>query len=245
MTPTEIAETAEQLELAARIKRENLEWEYQCKDWYDGAGDITEALIKGYKIRIKPTPEVKTLGQVAFEAFRMVGTEKWSSSLFKGEWERTVKAVVAEHEKRKAANQTSTIDYHTEEKTYRDLTPGVDVWQEGDEWGSKKVEDFDKIPANMIGEVFGGYCKGRRPITSEPELVNLEPEDVPPGSCLRAKGQSVWFIIFSVSDEGIAILGRTGHIPVTWQNAFAGWEILLPNTTEWLPCSKPKGGKLG
>jgi hypothetical protein len=52
------AELAEQLEIAARILREDLPWDYfRAPDWIGAVGSPCRIIDQGYPIRIKPVPD--------------------------------------------------------------------------------------------------------------------------------------------------------------------------------------------
>ena len=188
-----LTETAEQLELRLKIFRENLDWEWKPEDevhWREKYECSPLKLHHTNQIRIKTRPEApKTLGQVAYESWHHGTDFKWPHDALQERWELAAQAVIAEHEKRKAAEVAKAPQTAPESpQTYRDLVPGVDVWQEGDE-GTDNGKDWFTVEVtnkSLIGQVFQGRGKGRRPITPEPA-----------------------------------------------------------SQPEWLPCSKPKGGKLG
>ncbi len=71
-------------------------------------------------------------------------------------------------------------------------------------------------------------------IKPEPVMVPLELEDVPPGSALRAIGNSEWFLV-SRASKFVAYFGSLwmGYIELQ-----GFWEIKRPGE-DWMPCHKP------
>ena len=71
-------------------------------------------------------------------------------------------------------------------------------------------------------------------IKPEPEMVPLELEDVPPGSALRAIGNSEWWMVSNACKFGVSFSSF-------WRDYIelqGAWEIKRPGE-DWKPCHKP------
>jgi hypothetical protein len=84
------------------------------------------------------------------------------------------------------------------------------------------------------------------PICKPAAQAPLGPEDVPPGSTLRA-AQGHWFIVLHVEATGVTISNVNGSRFIKWHELNdEGWQINIsrPDTGRWdkdawRPCSKP------
>lgn len=92
-----------------------------------------------------------------------------------------------------------------------------------------------------------GYCMICGTDWPDPAAeVPLGPEDVPPGSTLRA-AQGHWFIVLHVVATGVTISNVNGSRFIEWHELKdEGWQINIsrPDTgrwdaNAWKPCSKP------
>ena len=152
------------------------------------------------------------------------------------------------------------IRWHRYDFTEEDLPDGWrplligELHQEGDEVTNKEcISGWEKADG-LLNEPPDPdwHSRTRRPLPQtlpvEPEYVPLGPEDVPPGSVFR---QAHWNP--GVSRDRLSVLGNGVLTAVSgesvpylsilkWDELYAGWQILRPGTTEWVPCRKLKGG---
>lgn len=79
------------------------------------------------------------------------------------------------------------------------------------------------------------------PLPTPKKLIPLEASDVPPGSAIRLD-ENGWGIIQSASKFGVVVTypggGLVQHFVEYRALAEMGWQILRPNHTEFVPCSK-------
>lgn len=155
---------------------------------------------------------------------------------------------------------------------FRELAEGEewmlkDKWKEGDlldgERPVMKGENLHKgdcfwngsdwqFESHGKGSVDGlryTLVKTTRPLPPLPEpvrMVELAPSDIPPGSFLRRTTWSWSAVQCNNGSEVGAILPFIGS-GIVWISMRKlkeeGWEILRPDSTEWMPCQKPEGGK--
>lgn len=78
-------------------------------------------------------------------------------------------------------------------------------------------------------------------VKKEPVLVELGPEDVPPGSVIRNGGCAMWVLITHVGSEGVGVEVPNGpdQIPIriSWDELADSHEIKRPGE-DWQPCKK-------
>lgn len=73
-------------------------------------------------------------------------------------------------------------------------------------------------------------------VKKEPVLVELGPEDVPPGSVIRNGGCATWVLITHVSSEGVGVEVSNGQ-RLRWDQLADSFEIKRPGE-DWQPCKK-------
>jgi hypothetical protein len=91
----------------------------------------------------------------------------------------------------------------------------------GSIWGEVKDPNFINPPQ---------YYR----VKPEPVMVPLELEDVPPGSALRAIGNSKWFLVSRASKFGVYF----GSLLSEYTELQGSWQIKRPGE-DWMPCHKP------
>ena len=121
-----------------------------------------------------------------------------------------------------------------------------------DEWSYpdgiwRKVKQYG--PAGLVVDANHAHCRTTRQLppapAPAPELVPLEPWDVPPGSAVRHPGVNGWEMVLLADGERVQtftsswkyeeLMGHHLHRP---------GDVASDGTPLWRPMRKPRGGKL-
>ena len=78
-------------------------------------------------------------------------------------------------------------------------------------------------------------------VKPEPKLIPLGHEDVSPGSAIRPTiHETGWYGVVEVTHDGIYYSVHGTIRSLSFEAMTEQCHILRPNSTEWLPCSKPE-----
>lgn len=248
-------EQAEQLRLAAEIIERGLEWEMWRADniWRDGTGEPFKAMIEGYYLRIKPKPDPYAELKTAHAKGEVIQYK----DCIEGEWIDNPSPQWTEPVARYRVKPPLTLlqpplglilhnpDNLTAKQVgegYRLLAttevdgrhsdlPTLQIWTQQRTWG-------------CTGDLTGNcqFITYRVPASTpwpdppkQKKLVQLGPEDVPPGSVICANNdKTCWLAILAVNEDRVFYNGLS-H--VTYEELFKRWEIKRPSE-DWQPCSK-------
>ena len=118
---------------------------------------------------------------------------------------------------------------------------------------SNSLEPFVDFSAPYPPDFASGEWEWR--VKPEPVMVQLGPEDVPPGSVIRSRNVGMrkpWISVLNILSSGVEIVGNAViHQTIPFSVLFInGWEInrSIPlagqwDATAWEKCEKPEGSK--
>lgn len=208
---------ASQLELAARITRENLPWEFYHNEigmssgWIPGsASSLTSVLSEGFEIRIK-----------AAEFPALPEGQEWHNP------------------------DGLTADQVEVREGWRLLIHGEPAERDTDEiWYRSDWVVVFGYHGEKAGLDYTISTRTKRPLPEPPkpepavELIPLGPEDVPVGSLIRHPSWPEWkaIMVIAPNPDGVWAHNFFGFEALFIQ----GYLYRTSRATEWAPCSKPK-----
>lgn len=166
---------AAQAQLAADILRDGLLWEYwnakpefgpPVIEWTAAGlnGNPIVAISAGSEIRIKPEAKVKPWKLPDPPAGKKWHRDDWTKEMLPDGYRPLLKG------EKTVSNQTWTDEFHT--------ASSVDGRETNNFWASARDGIATQVSPN-------DFLRTKRPLPVEPVMVQLEANDVPPGSVLR------------------------------------------------------------